>query len=317
MDTSRCEADGDYFTSGRYSCNGYNETNTVELWAFSDATIPATTEFWFTIGDAIVNPSTLDRPGTITAKTVLANGDSIDTGSYDCDDCFPDAYFNTSLIETFEVTPLDLGVGMYPVTYRFRVVPGGDLPVGAYFEIALPETIKINDESLIERTCGGTYRVELLAFTNSYINCQVNGGNLISVKDGFKHYATANYSDPLVDNHYEPPEFYFDLPQFINPRETTDSAPFNITIFNADKEKIYIWNTTDAPVVRMSGAATPGVFFFERESPANGNITWYEFQVQTTNYLVGGDKIYLELPYPAYFSEDTACSGRTANLDNV
>jgi hypothetical protein len=67
----------------------------------------------------------------------------------------------------------------------------------------------------------------------------------------------------------------------------------------------------------MSGAATPGFFKFERESEQNGNITWYEFHVQTTNYLVPGDRIYIDLPYPAYFSEDTDCTGRTANVNNV
>ena len=67
----------------------------------------------------------------------------------------------------------------------------------------------------------------------------------------------------------------------------------------------------------MSGAATPGYFTFNRDSEMNGNITFYEFQVKTTNYLVSGDEVRLELPYPVYFSEDTECFGRTSNLDNL
>lgn len=67
----------------------------------------------------------------------------------------------------------------------------------------------------------------------------------------------------------------------------------------------------------MSGAANPGLFKYKRGSDTNGNITWYEFHVQTTNYLVTGDRVRIELPYPTFFSESSICIGRTANLDNV
>ena len=137
------------------------------------------------------------------------------------------------------------------------------------------------------------------------------------MEDGFKYFPTTNFSDPDIDNQYDPPEFYFELPQFINPRETTPSDPWNITIYNADKDAVYIWNTTNAPTVRMSGAATPGFFKYKRGSDTNGNLTWYEFHVKTTNYLVSGDRVRIELPFPVFFSEDSACIGRTANLDNL
>ena len=206
------------------------------------------------------------------------NGNEVDGGEYphDDNDDYLDGYFNASIVEKFEVTPLDLGVGMFPVTYRFRVTPGGEVPAGSYFEIELPDEIRINDESAIEKSCGGVYRDTLLAFTHE-IDCKIQGDTIIKIEDGFKYFATANFSDPAIDNDYDPPEFWFDLPQFINPRETTDTNPFNITIYNADKEKIYVWNTTDEPTVKMSGAATPGYFNYIRESPTNGNITWYEF----------------------------------------
>ena len=183
----------------------------------------------------------------------------------------------------------------------------------------MPDQIKIYDESAIEKKCGGVYRDTLLGFSHGTLNCKVQGSadkNIIKVEDGFKYFPTTNFSDPIIDNRYDPPEFIFQLPQFINPRETTYTDPFNITIYSASKEKLYVWNVTDAPKVRMSGAATPGYFNFKRESPTNGNITWYEFTVKTTNYLVSGDKIYLDLPFPTYYSEDTKCVGRTSNLVN-
>lgn len=123
------------------------------------------------------------------------------------------------------------------------------------------------------------YRDTLLGFSHGTLNCKVQGktSNIIKVEDGFKYFPTTNFSDPDIDNRYDPPEFYFELPQFINPRETVKTDPFNITIYSSSKEKLYVWNITDGPTVRMSSAATPGYFIFTRNSSRNGNITWYEF----------------------------------------
>ena len=264
-DTSRCEVAGDLFST-RYSCNGYNNTvvngvtkqNTVEFYSFLDTEIGANTEFTFTIGDVLINPGTLEETGTIYISTVSNDGSRLDVGNY----TFEDGYFNTSIIETFEVTPLDTGVGMFPVTYRFRVIPTGDVPAGAYMELELPDEVKILSESALEKQCGGDYRDTLLGFSYWKLNCQVRGNDneLIRINDGFKYLPTTNFSDPDIDNRYDPPEFYFELPQFVNPRETVNTGTFNITIYNADRDKIYVWNTTDKPVVRMSGAAKPGLF---------------------------------------------------------
>jgi len=72
----------------------------------------------------------------ITVGTINAGADSYrDSGTYQ----FADGYFNTSLIMNYDVTPLELGVGQYPVIYRFRVVPGGDIPKGSYIVITLPD----------------------------------------------------------------------------------------------------------------------------------------------------------------------------------
>jgi hypothetical protein len=63
--------------------------------------------------------------------------------------------------------------------------------------------------------------------------------------------------------------------------------------------------------------AVPGVINIVRESTANGNVTNYEFEVETTNFITSGDRIYITLPEDASFSEDTACLGRSNNLDNT
>lgn len=139
MDTSRCEAEffipGERDSDPRYSYNGYNETRTVEVFSFSYYGITAGVTFEFTIGDAIINPASLDEVGEITIATISSAGDALDRGTYQ----FADQYFNASLVETFEITPLNTGVGMFPVTYQFRVIPTGDVPAGAYFEIELPD----------------------------------------------------------------------------------------------------------------------------------------------------------------------------------
>ena len=117
MDTSRCEAEfdipGETDSKPRYSCNGYNETRTVEVFSFSYYGITAGITFSFTVGDVIINPASLDEVGEITISSISSAGDALDKGTYQ----FADKYFNASLVETFQVTPLNLGVGMFPVTY--------------------------------------------------------------------------------------------------------------------------------------------------------------------------------------------------------
>ena len=72
----------------------------------------------------------------ITVGTINAGATSYrDSGTYQ----FADGYFNTSLVMNYDVYPLELGVGQYPVTYRFRVVPTGDIPRNAYIVITLPD----------------------------------------------------------------------------------------------------------------------------------------------------------------------------------
>ena len=74
---------------------------------------------------------------------------------------------------------------MFPVTYRFRVIPTGEVPAGAYFMIELPDQVRIYDEYELEKNCGGVYRETMLAFSHWELNCKLQGGsdkNLIKVE---------------------------------------------------------------------------------------------------------------------------------------
>ena len=173
MDTGRCVAAFDIpretGTPPRYSCNAYNETRTIEVFNFANYDITGGVSFSWTVGDAIINPASLKEVGVIEVETLTSSGDKVDNGTYQ----FADKYFNASLIETFTVTPLNLGVGMFPVTYQFRVIPTGDVPAGAYFEIELPDQIRISDEYSLEKECGGVYRDTMLAFSHWELNCKL------------------------------------------------------------------------------------------------------------------------------------------------
>lgn len=137
------------------------------------------------------------------------------------------------------------------------------------------------------------------------------------------------------DDDFIPPIFTFSLPQFRNPRTVSTSGVFDLTIYDSSGDELYTWNQTDpdysltvngynvgeqisaGPVVQMSTAATPKLVQITRGSEQNGNVTWYEFTVQTTNYLVEGDQVVIEMPYPIFFSENSECFGRSTNLRNV
>jgi len=67
----------------------------------------------------------------------------------------------------------------------------------------------------------------------------------------------------------------------------------------------------------MQGTSEPSFFGFDRGSYANGDLTWYEFEVTTTNYLVTGDILTVKLPYPVYFTEQSYCNGTTNNVEDI
>ena len=64
----------------------------------------------------------------------------------------------------------------------------------------------------------------------------------------------------------------------------------------------------------MSGAAQPRSFTYARNSMKNGAITDYNFTVSTMNYLQDGDTLIVDLPYPAFYSEDSKCYANSRNL---
>jgi hypothetical protein len=158
------------------------------------------------------------------------------------------------------------------------------------------------------------------------LNCKLRG-KVIEIKDGFKRGGTNNMAirDLMI-----PPTISFTLPQFWNSRTMETTGAFNISIsLPGDEYKpMYRWNVSLAPTVngynsskvdkgpavQMLFAATPQRVLVKRGSEANGAITDYEFTVQPTNYLVEGDYIILELPYPSFFSEDSEVIGITSNL---
>ena len=64
----------------------------------------------------------------------------------------------------------------------------------------------------------------------------------------------------------------------------------------------------------MSQAATAKSVLVMPGSLVNGNLTYYEFIVKTTNFLVEGDNILITLPDTMFFSENSTCVGRSVNI---
>ena len=90
------------------------------------------------------------------------------------------------------------------------------------------------------------------------------------------------------DDYYDnPPDIYFTIDYFRNPREPVATDPWNITIYNKTDDIQYSWNQTNPiyPTTIVTGTASPEVIQVVRESEQNGNLTWYEFLVKTTNYV--------------------------------
>lgn len=190
----------------------------------------------------------------------------------------------------------------------------------SYLVISIPDDIGIYNEREIEKTCN----YNLVGFTASRINCKVNG-SVITIRSGFTYEVTTEMTD---NDSMVPPTLEFSLPQFWNPRTMDNTGAFGLSIYSVSNEEIYSWNTTYAltvngatstaitagPAVKMSRAATPQAISLSQASKQNGAITDYNFTVQTTNYLIEGDTIVIELPDPVYFSEDSKCLGLSSNL---
>ena len=174
MDRSSCTFTG---YDSRYFCRTYAETNSIEVFSFTSSTIQAQTVLQFTL-DSIINPGTMEQTQAINVSTLDSNNDVIDSGSYTLDS----GYFTKGNVTVFTVTPQETGVGLYPVTYDFRIMPNGDLIRYTYLKIDLPDEIIIDDDNDFETSCGSNIE----GFTNDVISCVVtNGGRSILIKDGF------------------------------------------------------------------------------------------------------------------------------------
>jgi hypothetical protein len=155
-------------------------------------------------------------------------------------------------------------------------------------------------------------------------------GNKITIDRGFQYKGTKNMTEEynLKTNRMIPPMVEFTLPSFRNPRTKEPTGPFNVTVYDADHEILYVWNSTwdlsvngrssksvkMGPAIQMTSAGSPEKLIVTPKSTQNGAVTDYEFTVTTRNYLKEGDSIVFTLPDPFYFSEATQVEGLTRNL---
>ena len=144
---------------------------------------------------------------------------------------------------------------------------------------------------------------------------------------GFVDTATTNMT---LDDKMVTPRLRFTLPQFLNPRTIQVTEAFGLSIYSKEREEIYTWNKTyaptkngeavtdgnitEGPTIELSLAATPQKVTIDPVSTINGAVTDYTITVTTTNSLVDGDQIKIELPKPVYFTESSGCQGLSDNL---
>lgn len=103
--------------SAIYGCVANNETNTIEITAYSEIYIPELTEFTFTV-DSIRNPGTWEVEGDIFFENLSNSGNAIDSGYWHHNKDEYDA-FNYTTIDYFTVTSDDYRAGHYEATYTF------------------------------------------------------------------------------------------------------------------------------------------------------------------------------------------------------
>ena len=85
----------------------------------------------------------------MSVGTLSAAGGAIDIGYFSIT---PD-FFKRGYIMKFLVEPQDLGVGSFPVNYKFTIQPNGEVWMGSYFQIILPKEVEISDSRIIDRKC--------------------------------------------------------------------------------------------------------------------------------------------------------------------
>ena len=174
IDDTRCTVG---LHNNRYSCNANNTLGEILIRDYVTKVIAAKSKFSITV-NSIMNPGHFDQVGRIDVESVTGDLGKIDSGNY----TMPKDYFISSNVTDFTVDVLDTGVGAFPVTYRFRVTPAGEVWKKGYFVIDVPPEISIADERALERRCG----TNLSGFTHVNIHCVLNGNRLL-IKNGFKY----------------------------------------------------------------------------------------------------------------------------------
>jgi hypothetical protein len=193
--------------------------------------------------------------------------------------------------------------GQSDVTYFFDLMPHSRVVLGAYLFIDLPSELEVENSNQLSRGC---LDGDLSGFSYSVLTCSFNQVNhKITLKNGFKF----AYSDG------DPPNLYFSLTNFRNPRSTAQTEMFNITIFSAAEKPLFYFNSSVGPMVQMTSAPEPLSIYYERSDYTNGlksNYTWY---IQTSNNIIDGDIMNFELPLGIRFTDYSKAIGLSINVE--
>jgi hypothetical protein len=163
-------------------------------------------------------------------------GGQVDTGTYNAW-ALGDTLFNSSFIEEFTVEADNLMAGVEGVTYKFHVHPHSRVVMGAYLVLDLPSEIEVTNPTGLSRGCSDG---DISGFSYSVLSCTYNfATHQVTLEQGYKF----AYSDG------DPPEIYFTLTNFRNPRSTAPTSMFNITILSSSDKNLFYFNTTQGPQV--------------------------------------------------------------------
>lgn len=111
IETSNCEVTGQ---SSTYDCESSNDDGTITITNFFEEATEEKESFTFTVG-SIRNPSVMEMEYSIGFEVISESGGVVDLGSY----TFDDNLVVKGEIWKFTVTPLEFGVGQFPVFYKF------------------------------------------------------------------------------------------------------------------------------------------------------------------------------------------------------
>lgn len=244
-----------------YSCTASSSTNTITISNFVDTAGTAGTSYTFKVS-SIKNPGTYSATGTITAQLTTSTGGVIDTGTT----TIKALTYTSSTIESFAVTPGSFLAGATSVAYTFTVRPRSRVNLGAYLILKLPTDVGVVSSNTIEISCGSV----LSGFSYTKIYCKVSKDQTqVTIMQGFTNANSAG----------DPPTLIFSIPALMNPRSTQTTAPFNITIFDANDLALYYYNVTTTPTVTMTGATSPKYIKYSRLSQMNGALTSYTWTI--------------------------------------